>query len=137
MAAASTLPGFNDFDEIKHFEKLEEAVLKETTLNFAIEYDSDKAYAAVNIETETLQRFLAANRAPNASTRWISIFAPDQQPGFVKVRLIACCAWLSLILSCSKLRSTTIFPHALQALCVQNSTRQNQWAFRRRICASI
>ena len=84
MEKVKAIPGFKNFDDIEVCAKVEEAVIKETTLNFAVEFDRDKAYAAVDLDNESLQRYLAVSRAAIESTRWISIFAPDQQPLFVK-----------------------------------------------------
>ena len=78
------IPGFNDFDDKEICAKVEKAVLKETTLNFVVEFDSDKAYAAVDLDARSLHKYLRVSRAARESTRWINIFAPDQQPLFVK-----------------------------------------------------
>ena len=84
METIKTIPAFSDFDLPDICVDLEDAVLQETTKNFVIEFDSDKAYAAIDINDDTLGRYLTVDRAPKESTRWINIFAPDQQPLFVK-----------------------------------------------------
>ena len=84
MEAVKNLLGFSDFDVLHNCTDLEEAVLEEKTLNFVIEFDSDKAYAAIDLKDESLRSYLAVNRVAKESTRWINIFAPDQQPSFVK-----------------------------------------------------
>ena len=84
MQRINAIPGFSDFDELEYFAKVEEAVLKETTMNFAIEFDNEKAFAAVDLDKETVQRYLKRDRAPKGTTRWINVFAPDQQSSFVE-----------------------------------------------------
>lgn len=84
MERINTIPGFDDLDQEEAFVRLEEAVLKATTLNFAIEFDNEKASAAVDLNEESLQKYLTTARTSKESTRWINIFAPDQQPLFVK-----------------------------------------------------
>ena len=84
MEAVKNLSGFRDFDVLDNCADLEEAVLEEKTLNFAIEFDSDQALAAIDLDDEALRQYLAVNRAPKESTRWINIFAPDQQTSIVK-----------------------------------------------------
>ena len=84
MDTIQSIPGFRDFDDAEVCATVEEAVVKETTLNFAVEFDNDKAFAAVDLDSEGLRRYLAVKRAPQRSTRWINIFAPDQQAQSVK-----------------------------------------------------
>ena len=84
METVKDIQGFLDFDSLNICTDLEDAVMQETTLNFVIEFDSDKAYAAIDIDNDSLQKYLAVKRAPKESTRWINIFAPDQQISLVK-----------------------------------------------------
>ena len=59
MARASSLPGFRDFDKEDEFEQLKGAVVDGSTPNFAIEFDSAKAYAAHDLTVESIERLLS------------------------------------------------------------------------------
>ena len=84
MEEVKAIPGFYNLDDLEVCAKVEEAVSKGTTWNFAVEFDSEKAYAALDLKEDILQRYLMVERAPKQSTRWINIFAPDRQPLLVK-----------------------------------------------------
>lgn len=84
MERINGIAGFADFDDTETFARLEEAVLKETTSNFVIEFNNEKASAVIDLDEKTLHAYLTTDRASKESTRWINIFAPDQQPLFVK-----------------------------------------------------
>ena len=58
MAQASLLAEFRDFDKEDEFEQLKAAVVDAKTRNFAIEFDSAKAYAAQDLTVESMERFL-------------------------------------------------------------------------------
>ena len=59
MAQASSLAEFRDFDKEDEFEQLKAAVVDAKTRNFAIEFDSAKAYAAQDLNFESMERFLS------------------------------------------------------------------------------
>ena len=83
MDTVKDIQGFSDFDSLHICTDVEDAVMRETTLNFVIEFDNDKAYAAIDIDDDSLQKYLTVKREPKESTRWINIFAPDQQTSLV------------------------------------------------------
>ena len=58
MAGAASLPGFQDLDDDNVYERFETAVIHPDTRNFVIEFDSSKAYAALNFDDRNLQEFL-------------------------------------------------------------------------------
>ena len=58
MAGAATLPNFGDFDIEPMYRLCEEAILHADTRNFVIEFDSEKAYAALNLDGDAVTRFL-------------------------------------------------------------------------------
>ena len=59
MAQASLLAEFRDFDKEDEFEQLKGAVVDAKTRNFAIEFDSAKAYAAQDLAVESMERLLS------------------------------------------------------------------------------
>ena len=59
MAQASLLAEFRNFDIEDEFEQLKAAVVDAKTCNFAIEFDSAKAYAAQDLTVESMERFLS------------------------------------------------------------------------------
>ena len=78
------LPGVSrDFDDTTYYEAFEKAVIEPETSNFTIEFDSDSARASMNMGKETIDKMLQTNGILGSSTRWINIFAPDQQRDIV------------------------------------------------------
>ena len=73
------LDGFDDFDDQKVYSACEKALQKLDTLNFAIEFDGDNAYSALNLGASSLKNFLNNSRPKASTARWISIFCPDKQ----------------------------------------------------------
>ena len=59
MAQASLLAEFRDFDKEDVFEQLKGAVVDAKTRNFAIEFDSAKAYAAQDLTVESMEHLLS------------------------------------------------------------------------------
>ena len=74
---------FLDFDTPDNYTNFETALLKETTLNFAIEFNNEKAFAARDLTLNNIKDVLAQTRPPGSCTRWINIFAPNKQPDIV------------------------------------------------------
>ena len=56
----SSLPEFGDFDDVFIHEQVKGAIVHESTPNFAIEFDSTKAYAAHNLNVDSIERLLDA-----------------------------------------------------------------------------
>lgn len=84
MTRINAFAGFNNFDDTETYAKFEEAVLDGSTSNFVIEFDNENASVAVDLDEASLHTYLTTARASRGSTRWINIFAPDQQPLLVK-----------------------------------------------------
>ena len=58
MAAASSLPGFADFDDGIFYERCHRAAVHGDTKNFVIEFDSTRAYAAHNVDDVSIAQLL-------------------------------------------------------------------------------
>lgn len=85
MVYPNRLSEFCDFDLLANYERLAEAASTASCLNFAIEFNSDNASAAVDLQVEAIASFLNKKREKGRNTQWINIFAPDQQVECVKV----------------------------------------------------
>ena len=59
MAQASSLAELRDFDNEDEFERLKGAVVDAKTRNFVIEFNSAKAYAAQDLNVESIERLLS------------------------------------------------------------------------------
>ncbi|KAL2059641.1 hypothetical protein ABVK25_000934 [Lepraria finkii] len=79
MAAAARKPEMQDFDDAAVYKRYENAVKNPNSENFVIEFDSEKARAALDLDETKMQGFLEKERASTASTRWINIWSPDKQ----------------------------------------------------------
>ena len=73
------LDGYGDLDEAPVYTAFESAFQKIDTLNFAIEFDTDRAYAALNLDSSSLKRLLDTKRPKASVARWINIFGPERQ----------------------------------------------------------
>ncbi|KAL9130596.1 MAG: hypothetical protein Q9217_001256 [Psora testacea] len=58
MALDSVLPGFDNLDDENVYNRCYQAIQSIDTLNFAIEFDSANAYAALNLNARSLQELL-------------------------------------------------------------------------------
>ena len=73
------LQEFRDLDEAPVYEAFEDALQKINTLNFAIEFDGDRAFAALDLTSSSLKRLLGEKRPKASVARWINIFGPERQ----------------------------------------------------------
>ena len=78
MDGSRTLPGFEDFDKAEVYKKSEDYVATADALNFAIEYDSDRALVALALDTSSMEELLQAKLA-STRTRWINLWCPERQ----------------------------------------------------------
>lgn len=76
---------FTNLDNEDYYQRFEKIVLNADTSNFVIEFDATNAKAAVDLTAVSVKRLLEKSRPPNTTTRWINIFAPDQQPDTIKI----------------------------------------------------
>ena len=84
MATAQTPEFFDNFDDESYYPSFEAAITKESTLNFAIEFDDGSAHVALDLQADNMSKFLSKSRASGASTRWINLFGPNLQTQIVK-----------------------------------------------------
>ena len=75
--------GLQDFDDWTYYEVFEDAVLDPETLNFIIDFDSQKARACHNVQARSIRDILNKPRPPATSARWINLFAPNLQKDVV------------------------------------------------------
>ncbi|KAK3176454.1 hypothetical protein OEA41_007777 [Lepraria neglecta] len=62
MAAAARKPEMQDFDDAAVYKRYEDAVKNPNTENFVIEFDSENARAALNLDETRMQGFLEKER---------------------------------------------------------------------------
>ena len=80
MAGFSDLPIFEDFDDEIVYKKGEHYIFEADALNFVIEFDSDKAIAALKLSATSVQDLINAKvglslqeHASQRTTLWIDI----------------------------------------------------------------
>ena len=78
MNGSGILPGFEDLDKADVYKKSEDYIAKEDALNFAVEYDSDQALVALELDATAVKGLLQA-KFPSTKTRWINLWCPEQQ----------------------------------------------------------
>lgn len=78
MDGSGVLPYFEDFDKADVCKAGEEYILKADALNFAIEFDSDKALLALELNTASVQQLLQAEPG-STKTRWLGLWCPERQ----------------------------------------------------------
>lgn len=84
MATFSTLPEFEDFDNVNVYTKAEEYILEADALNFVIEFNDEKAHSALELPASSIQNFISP-KPPTTITRWINLWCPEQQTDVIKV----------------------------------------------------
>ena len=82
MASLAHLPHSQDLDDIKSYERLDEALRSVNTGNFVVEFDGEKASSVLNIDEASMENVLQAKS--NRSTIWINILGPERQKDLVK-----------------------------------------------------
>lgn len=83
MDGSRVLPGFEDFDDRNVYNIGKDYILKANALSFALEFDSDKALFASNLDRDAIGQLLQATPKPT-KTRWINLWCPEQQKGTVE-----------------------------------------------------
>ena len=58
MANFTAKPGFSDFDNKNVYTFCEDAVVDVGTRNFAIQFDSTNAWAAINLDNDAIRKLL-------------------------------------------------------------------------------
>ncbi|KAL2043302.1 hypothetical protein N7G274_003608 [Stereocaulon virgatum] len=84
MATAAKKPEMLDFDDDAAYQRCENAVKNKNTKNFVIEFDNETARASLELNEAQMQGFLETERLSTASTRWINIWALDNQEPVLK-----------------------------------------------------
>ncbi|KAL2828493.1 hypothetical protein BDW59DRAFT_143197 [Aspergillus cavernicola] len=75
---------FHNIDEVSNFRD-HLAVLRDAqTRNFVLDFGNEDAWCAVNLEQKDLTTLLTHNKPRCLGTRWINIWAPEQQKDFIK-----------------------------------------------------
>ncbi|KAI9843348.1 MAG: hypothetical protein M1837_006474 [Sclerophora amabilis] len=82
---ASPFNCFEDLDDDDVFVKYEAAVESPDIRNFVVDFGKDQATGALDVDLESWKDIVKAERPASASTRWISIWAPNSQKGTIKV----------------------------------------------------
>ncbi|KAL4934722.1 uncharacterized protein BDV17DRAFT_13333 [Aspergillus undulatus] len=75
---------FHNIDEASHFRHYS-ALLKDVeTRNFVLDFGNEDAWCAVDLEKEDITTLLTHNKPKCFGTRWINIWAPEQQKDLIK-----------------------------------------------------
>ena len=83
MDGSRVLPNFKNFDDSDVFKAGERYNLRADALNFALEFDSDKALYASDLNTDSVKSLLQATPKPT-KTRWINLWCPERQKDTVE-----------------------------------------------------
>lgn len=78
-------PNFGNFDVEDVYTRCQASILQAASGNFVVEFNSTDAVAARDVGKESMEKFLEAERPNNSTTRWINIWAPEQQRSLVKL----------------------------------------------------
>ena len=58
MSASTLIPELQDFDNEDAYKECEDAVMQASALNFVVQFDSTKAYSAINLGVDAVRRLL-------------------------------------------------------------------------------
>lgn len=83
MDGSRVLPNFKDFDDPDVFKAGAKNSFSAEALNFALEFDDDKALYASDLNTGSVISLLHATPKPT-KTRWINLWCPEKQKDTVK-----------------------------------------------------
>ncbi|KZF26495.1 hypothetical protein L228DRAFT_279684 [Xylona heveae TC161] len=75
---------FHNFDDKTVFGKYEELVNDADSRNFVIDFSTEEAWAAFNLQSHDFIGLLKTKRPPSLGTRWINIWAPNLQKDVVQ-----------------------------------------------------
>ncbi|KAL2820760.1 hypothetical protein BJX63DRAFT_283464 [Aspergillus granulosus] len=75
---------FQDIDEESHFRDNLALLRDARTRNFVLDFGNEDAWCAVNLEQEDVTALLTHNKPRCFGTRWINIWAPEQQKDLIK-----------------------------------------------------
>ena len=89
MANLHNLPDFRNLDDQSVLDAFEQSILNPISSNFALWFDDNEAFGAVDITEENLSHFLDAKKPPVQNStqaspsvsRWINFWTPNKQPG--------------------------------------------------------
>ncbi|KAJ5082526.1 hypothetical protein N7532_011569 [Penicillium argentinense] len=75
---------FHDIDNKANFAQSMKLLESPTTHNFVLDFGNEDAFCATNVETDEIKLLLRRPRAKFFGTRWINIWAPEEQKETVK-----------------------------------------------------
>ncbi|KAJ5730691.1 uncharacterized protein N7483_005199 [Penicillium malachiteum] len=75
---------FQDIDDLTHFKTYMRQLEQPETRNFVLDFGNEDAYCAINLETEDLRALLSQPRSKCFGTRWIHLWAPEEQTESIK-----------------------------------------------------
>ncbi|OJJ63566.1 hypothetical protein ASPSYDRAFT_141021 [Aspergillus sydowii CBS 593.65] len=75
---------FHNIDEVSHFRDSLALLRDAQTRNFVLDFGNEDAWCAVDLETQDLTALLTHNRSRCFGTRWINIWAPEEQKDLIK-----------------------------------------------------
>ncbi|KKK24604.1 hypothetical protein P175DRAFT_0432568 [Aspergillus ochraceoroseus IBT 24754] len=75
---------FKDIDEEPNFRNCLKLLRDTQTGNFVLDFGNEDAWCAVNLEREDLTTLLSHNKPKCIGTRWINIWAPEEQKDLIK-----------------------------------------------------
>ncbi|KAL4866466.1 hypothetical protein BDV12DRAFT_172845 [Aspergillus spectabilis] len=75
---------FNNIDEGSHFREYLALLRDVRTRNFVLDFGNEDAWCAVNLEQQDLTALLTHNKPRRFGTRWINIWAPEEQKDLIK-----------------------------------------------------
>ncbi|KAI9372478.1 hypothetical protein BJX61DRAFT_442380 [Aspergillus egyptiacus] len=75
---------FNNIDEERHFPKYMAMLRDAQTRNFVLDFGNEDAWCAVDLEQSDLTALLTHDKPKCFGTRWINIWAPEQQKDFIR-----------------------------------------------------
>ncbi|KAL4886470.1 hypothetical protein BJY04DRAFT_73413 [Aspergillus karnatakaensis] len=78
------LARFNNIDEGLHFRNYLSLLRNVQTRNFVLDFGNEDAWCAVNLEQPDITALLTHNRPRCFGTRWINIWAPEEQKDLIR-----------------------------------------------------
>ncbi|KAL5333447.1 hypothetical protein BJX70DRAFT_380873 [Aspergillus crustosus] len=78
------LENFSNIDEASHFRGYLALLRDVRTQNFVLDFGNEDAWCAVDLEQQDLTALLTHNRPKCFGTRWINIWAPEEQKDLIK-----------------------------------------------------